>query len=493
MQKSTVLPVFQRLLDKFSYNADTLPLDIKKWNDFLIHVNASFVDFEQERYLLERSMELSSAEYLEVQEQFKEAESIAHIGHWSYHSARDIVFWSKEIYAIYGLNESNILHGHLKTMEYIYEEDRPKFSKFFELALAEGKPFEIELRIYFQIDRSIRWIMMKCKPKLISTENSEQHTRSYNLSGIVMDIDQQKKNEKKLKELNIQLVELSRRAGMSEVASSVLHNVGNILNSACVSLVVIQEKTKADRLLKLKEIAKMLEVGVEKKEYIFSDEKGALIPHYLSGLSDVLLTKQKEVALELEKLEKHLQHITSIVLMQNEIGGFSGVIEQVSVDELLEQVIQMSYDIAMENVVQVTKRFQYKGELLINKTKVLQILVNLLSNAKHAVMMNKSENAKKIDIETRETSKKGFLEIQVADNGVGIEKEAMSKIFSVGYTTKKNGHGLGLHMSAIAAGEMGGKIIVESPGLNQGAVFTLILPITCPKDEHNVIRTHKDD
>lgn len=295
----------------------------------------------------------------------------------------------------------------------------------------------------------------------------------------IINILEKSQLEKKLNELNVQLLEYARRAGMSEVAASVLHNIGNILNSANVSLVVIQEKITDDRLLKLKEIATLLESGVEEKKYILSDEKGKLIPDYLSKLSDVLLVRQKEIAQELTQLDTHLQHINSIVLMQNDIAGFEGVIEQVSIEELLNQAIQLSYQSARENAVQITQRLYFKDDLKINKAKTLQILVNLLNNAKQAFTLNPIQTAKKIDIETRQSTQQGFFEIQVSDNGMGIEKESMSRIFSMGYTTKKNGHGLGLHMSAISAHELGGKIMVESPGLNQGAVFTLTLPIMC--------------
>lgn len=289
--------------------------------------------------------------------------------------------------------------------------------------------------------------------------------------------------EKKLKKLNMQLIEFARRAGMSEVAESVLHNIGNILNSTNVTLVSMKEKMISDRLLRLKEIANLLEVGVEKKKYIFSDEQGKLIPPYLSRLSDLLLSQQKEVVQELEKLDTHLQHITSIVLMQNEIAGFADISEKISTEELLKQAIQISGDVDAKNHVKITHRVQFKSDLLINRAKVLQILVSLLNNSKKALMLNLSPVPKKIEVEICRSLEKEFFEIRVSDNGIGIEKEAVNKIFSIKYMDKKIGQGFGLHMSAIAAREMNGKLMVESPGLNQGAVFTLFLPLTLCVDQ----------
>lgn len=477
MENKEIFFSLRRLLDKFSISEHELPTNLKKWRDFVAHVNDSFYDFEQEHYLLERSMELSSAEYVAVNERFEEAEAIARIGHWHYLSNQNKIFFSKEIYVIFGVAHTATLSGYLEFLNFVHEEDRAKLQATIASAMADGTSFEMEIRFYYQIDHSVRWVLIKCKSSSVSENEKKIDVNRFNLSGIIMDIDQQKKNEAKLRELNAQLVEMARRAGMSEVAISVLHNIGNILNSAGVSLAVMRGKMMTDRALKLKEVAHLLEEGIAKKIYVFPDEKGHLISKYLNELSKILMTNQQEIKDELDNLDGYFKHITSIVLMQHELSGRAGIHEKITVQDLLEQAVQMCYDVGTENVVKINKHYEFNTEILINRTKALQIVVNLLSNAKQAAVMCGMQPDKKIDIHTQQSTKKGFFDIVVSDNGVGIEKEAMKKIFMMGYTTKKDGHGFGLHMSAIAAHELGGKLAASSPGLNQGAVFTLTLPI----------------
>jgi two-component system, LuxR family, sensor kinase FixL len=69
------------------------------------------------------------------------------------------------------------------------------------------------------------------------------------------------------------------------------------------------------------------------------------------------------------------------------------------------------------------------------------------------------------------------LRITVADNGVGVAPESFSRLFTQGFTTKKEGHGFGLHSSALAAEEMGGTLTCVSEGPGRGAAFTLELPL----------------
>lgn len=475
--KELFLPL-KRLLEKLSLDSNCLPFDLKNWQAFLIHLNGIFNDLEQERYLLERSMTLSSAEYLETNDQFSEAESIAHIGHWAYHSNQDRIFWSAETYAIFGIQNSPILPGYLEFLNFIHKNDRQKLMQSAELALKEGVEYEYELRIYFQTNQSVKWVLVKCRPKLITEALSSSDMYQYNLHGIVMDIDQRKKNETALKELHEKMLLLARQTGMSEVAASILHNIGNILNSAGISLAYLREKRMTDLLLNLKKIIYLLEKGIEKNPtYLSSDEKGRLIPGYLTTVSTALIERDNEFEGEILSLGKHIDHIKSIVLMQTEISGISGVSEKITLNDLVNQALKMAYNEDIPNRIQVTSVDNFEGEVTINKTRVLQILINLLSNAKQAVMMSETQDSKKIHITMQYADNRNFFEIRVADNGIGINKSQLKKIFTMGYTTKKKGHGIGLHMSAISASEMGGKLTLESGGLNQGATFILTLPI----------------
>lgn len=456
---------------------DCLPTDLKKWQIFFDRVNANFFDFDQERYLLERSMELSSAEFLEINKQFEQAESIASIGHWSYRTREDRILWSRQMFSVFGLAEGSALPGYHQFLEFIHEDDRDRLNELVEVALTTGESYELEMRIYFQADQSVRWIYAKGVGSLIEQIKNADQPYKYNLSGIAMDIDSRKRSEEELKKINMKLIAISRQAGMSEIAAAVLHNVGNILNSANVSIVMLQELLTDDQGSKLENISTMIQKGIiDNPSYLLSDDKGKLIPAYLSRLSELLVTNHKKMIDEVGELNKHIEHIKDIVLMQNAISGVSGVRENVSVQEICVQAIQMSYGLAEKNSIKIQQHFEFKGNICVDKTKILQILVNLIRNAKEALVMRDTLEPKIIHLFVREYEK-GLIEIQISDNGIGIENEYLKQIFSMGFTTKIHGHGFGLHMSAIAAQEMGGKLTFISHGKNQGTTFTLKLPI----------------
>jgi signal transduction histidine kinase len=114
-------------------------------------------------------------------------------------------------------------------------------------------------------------------------------------------------------------------------------------------------------------------------------------------------------------------------------------------------------------------------EIVVDRHKVLQILINLVRNAKYAC--DEVERTDKC-MTVRVFQEDNRIKICVADNGIGIPAENLTRIFNHGFTTRKNGHGFGLHSGAIAARELGGALHAHSAGLQQGATFTVELPLT---------------
>jgi C4-dicarboxylate-specific signal transduction histidine kinase len=132
----------------------------------------------------------------------------------------------------------------------------------------------------------------------------------------------------------------------------------------------------------------------------------------------------------------------------------------------------MNGDSLLRHDVQVIRDCDDVPAMMMEKHKVLQILVNLIRNAKQAC--TDSGRAHK-QITLRATSAGDGVRIAVIDNGVGIAPEDMTRIFSYGFTTKKDGHGFGLHSSVLAAQEIGGRLTAHSDGPGTGATFTLEL------------------
>jgi C4-dicarboxylate-specific signal transduction histidine kinase len=126
--------------------------------------------------------------------------------------------------------------------------------------------------------------------------------------------------------------------------------------------------------------------------------------------------------------------------------------------------------------VAVERDFEPLPAILVEKHNVLQILLNLLRNAKQAMEEAQAAPDRRIRLRIRKLDG-GRLSLAVEDNGVGIAPENLTRIFRHGFTTKADGHGFGLHSAALAAGQMGGSLRAESEGPGRGATFTLELPL----------------
>ncbi len=270
------------------------------------------------------------------------------------------------------------------------------------------------------------------------------------------------------------LLDSSRQAGMAEVATGVLHNVGNVLNSVNVSASVVVNRVRHTKAAGIKKLAALID---EHKEdlagFLTTDSRGRMVPSYLTTLSDSLAAEHKTVINELENLQKNVEHIKEIVAMQQSYARISGFIETVPVLDVVEDALRISGDSLARHGVAVFRNFQTRPSVTTDRHKVTQILVNFISNAMHACD-DSGQGDKRVTIRT--TSDEKGVRIAVIDNGVGIPEENLTRIFQHGFTTRKDGHGFGLHSSAIAARELGGSLGVESGGAGKGAAFVLELP-----------------
>ncbi|MDM8348798.1 ATP-binding protein [Pseudomonas sp. sp1636] len=291
------------------------------------------------------------------------------------------------------------------------------------------------------------------------------------------DLEQRvKERTEQLEQLHKQLLEASRKAGMAEVATGVLHNVGNVLNSVNVSATLVADsisKSKVSGLLKA--VALLQEHQLDLGTYLSSDPRGRLLPAYLSQLAEYLQADQEASVKELEFLRQNIDHIKEIVAMQQSFASESGVEESVDVRELLEDSLRMNLSSLSRHGVEVIREIDAVPPIMLDKHKVLQILVNLVSNARHAC--DDSERTDK-RLTLRLTSADGRVRLSVTDNGAGIAAENLTRIFNHGFTTRKGGHGFGLHSGALAAKELGGSLLAQSDGVGLGATFTLELPLT---------------
>ena len=297
--------------------------------------------------------------------------------------------------------------------------------------------------------------------------------------GISRDITEKKQFELELEKTNKQLVHASRHAGMAEVATNVIHNVGNVLNSVNTSFSQVQELTSRANIDNISKLAAMLKENSEQPDFLKNDPRGQQIPCYLEKVAEQMSTDRAAIEEELSSTRRHLEHIKTIVAMQQQFATSSHIIEEANLTQLIEDAVAISSSSLLRHNISLVRDYEDSIFALVDQHQVMQILVNLIRNAKHAC-----QDANRIDSEIKISVAKmdECIQIAVADNGIGIAFENLTKLFNHGFTTKRHGHGFGLHSGANSAKAMGGSLAASSEGLGLGATFTLTLPVREKED-----------
>lgn len=292
---------------------------------------------------------------------------------------------------------------------------------------------------------------------------------------LALDTTERKNAEAELAKLNKQLIDASRQAGMAEVANSVLHNVGNVLNSVNVSATVVADRLRHSALADLPVAVQMLrDQEGNLPTFLTTDPRGRQLPGFFSLLSDAWVAEQASLLKETETLVGHVRHIKEVVKRQQALSGLSGMAEAASVSQIINDAIAINASALEKSGVLLHRELASLPLLILDTVKLEQIVVNLIRNAQEAMV---EAGVQKPELWVRSSCRsEGELWIEVQDNGMGIPPELMPRLFTHGFTTKKTGHGFGLHASFIAAREMGGILKAESEGKGRGARFTIVLP-----------------
>jgi PAS domain S-box-containing protein len=284
--------------------------------------------------------------------------------------------------------------------------------------------------------------------------------------GILTDITQRKRAERELENAH-------------RTASSVLHNVGNVLNSINVSMSLVADVVSRSRLGNLARVSELIQSHRQDlANFLTNDPKGKQLPDYIASLAEFLNQEQANLVKEVSEAGKHVQHVKEIVTAQQSYTKSFGITEKVSVVELVEDALRLNAGALTRHQIKVEREFPSEApKITVERHKVLQILVNLIKNAKEAC--DESPQEEKV-LKVRVGSRDNHVDLAVIDNGVGILPENLGRIFNHGFTTRKEGHGFGLHSGALAAKQLGGSLTVHSDGPGKGAAFLLQLPFRPP-------------
>ena len=349
----------------------------------------------------------------------------------------------------------------------IHPDDRANFRADIAALVAGKSDGEIEFRIV-RPDGGIRWIMNR------SFRVRDAAGQVIRLTGILTDITERKNAEVALAKAHDELVATSRRAGMAEVATGVLHNVGNVLNSLNVSASVIGTGLRQSKTASLEKLAALFTAHqTDLAAFLTADPKGKRLPELLQSLARHATEEQERLLRETASLQENVDHIKQIVTMQQSYATAVSHVETLDPADLMEEALRLNGDSLNRHGVRILRAFARVPPVVVEKAAVLQILINLVRNAKDACA---SGTAAQRIITLGLEAVPGRVRLSVRDNGSGIRPENLTKIFNHGFTTKATGHGFGLHSAANAAKAMKGSLSVHSEGPDLGATFTLELP-----------------
>ncbi|CAM2068573.1 GAF domain-containing protein [Sulfidibacter corallicola] len=268
--------------------------------------------------------------------------------------------------------------------------------------------------------------------------------------------------------------EMERAAGTAEVATSVLHNIGNILNSVAVSCSLMDQRLRKSKLTQLTRANHLLEKNLHRlAEFFTEDTKGTILPQFLLRVGEQLEREREIVLREIQKITEKSNLMRDIIETQQTISKV-GSSDTQALMQVVDEAIGIQRDYLDRNQVQIEKHYRTGKPIRASKAKLIHILVNLIKNGVEAMRnILPEQRLLRLDLEEND---EGKILLIVTDAGIGIEPKDLEKMFTHGFTTKEDGHGYGLHYCANAMEEMRGEIRVTSAGLGKGSSFTLVFP-----------------
>jgi signal transduction histidine kinase len=282
----------------------------------------------------------------------------------------------------------------------------------------------------------------------------------------------------RLHESRARLTEAARRAGVADMARGLLHNVGNLLTSAKMSASLIaasHRDSRAEGLVRACELVAEHERDLAR--FLTQDERGRLLPAYLVQAAAACRQERAELDHEIERLRTALEHAAQIVARQSDFASAHAPTDKTDLESVVSGALTIVEPSLRLHGVSIDRRIEAGCDFVVDRMKLAQVLVNLLTNANEA--MAESDPARR-RLSVRAYSRDGRVRIEFEDTGCGIDAENLPHVFESVFSTKGRTRGMGLHYCSVAAREMGGAIEVASDGKDRGATFTVVLPRTAP-------------
>jgi PAS domain S-box-containing protein len=317
----------------------------------------------------------------------------------------------------------------------------------------------------------------------------------HSVCGISTDITDRKRAELALQQVNEQLeqrvaerttqlhsaqrelLDRARHAGMAEIASSILHNLGNALTGITVSSALLRERIQGLPIGSLERLGALLDRSPEAlAAFLAQDEKGRHVPEFVKKLGTRFAEERQLLLEECAAMAGKVEHANSVIATQQTYARNRITLrENLRLSELAEDALRLAgFSEGFDELIQ--REYGNEEPGLYERHVIMQILVNLLANARNAVRERGDGPVPRITIAVHQNEQR--TSVTVSDNGVGFDERVKARLFTYGFTTRPKGHGFGLHSAALSAQSLGGHIDAYSDGPGKGARFELILPRT---------------
>jgi PAS domain S-box-containing protein len=388
----------------------------------------------------------------------------ARIGVFERDASFEILWWSDMMCEMFGQDPAVFRPSNEAWLRLIHPEDQQRIRD--EVARLSRNLTSVKLQYRIIRNGEIRHLQS------IGAPADAAEGMAQRIGGIVIDVTEQMQAAERERALQHQLRASSHQAGMAEIATGVLHNVGNVLNSVGTANTTARRELKNLRIDQLGEAASLLHLHREQlAAFLLNDERGRHLPDYLRSLAAHLSTQARAILAELETTGELLQHLNNIVSAQQSLARGGGVRESLHLHELVETALLVQASELMQ--LEVVREYRELPVVVTDRHKLLQIMVNLISNARDAI--EAGAGASRILVKLAIDGSHAQLTIE--DSGIGMSEEVLARLWHFGFTTKKDGHGFGLHSSAIAAQEIGATLTAHSNGIGQGSRFVLRIPL----------------
>jgi DNA-binding LacI/PurR family transcriptional regulator/signal transduction histidine kinase len=268
-----------------------------------------------------------------------------------------------------------------------------------------------------------------------------------------------------------ELVETAHKAGMADVATGTLHNVGNVLNSINTSLALIRDIIRNSPLDDFKQANDLLRSHSDDlKGFIANHPKGEKLLQFYFKLEAPFTELHQQISYHINRLMDRISLVNEIIVAQQNYASNIPTLERIDLSNVIDDALKMQSVMLDKYQIKIIRNFKTIPQIMAHKNKLLHILINLFNNAKDA-MLDTPEKKRQITLTIEYVNQE--VSLYFTDTGQGIPPEFLKSIFRYGFTTKQEGHGFGLHSCANYMTEMGGSIWAESPGPGKGATMVL--------------------